>query len=113
MQVRRKQLVGILTNRADNVAAPDYLSGANLDFVQMRIDRSNFLLLVILIKDMVDHHHVSPQLAAEVRKRNLAVGNSVNVLAQVARRRTIAGPVFASVNSIAVEIRKVRGYIPT
>jgi hypothetical protein len=61
---------------------------------------------------MVDHDHITPQLAAKVGEGNPARGDAVNVLAQIGFSGAEAAPIFGSVDPVAVLLREGNGDVP-
>src|SRR5688572_33502157 len=108
MEMGSKELVRILPQRADNLAAPDLLPGLDLDFIQVGIGGANCLSFIVLVEDVIDHHDIAPQPATELRERHAAMRDGMDVLTQIGVRRTEAAPVLAGVNSVFVDVREVR-----
>ena len=68
MQVRSKKLIGILAHSPNHLPPFHNLTRAHLDLMEVRVLRANSFLFIILVEDVINHHHVAPQFAAELSK---------------------------------------------
>src|SRR5262245_17842387 len=110
--MRVERLVRVLPDGRDQLSPLHFLAAPDFDRLETRIERANFSLFVIFVKDALDDDDIAPQPAAVLREDHAAVSHGEDVLSEVGIAAPRAVPVFAGVNTHAVFFGEPRGDVP-
>src|SRR5258705_9270133 len=79
----------------------------------MRIKRNNLALRLVLVIVVLDHYYIAPQSPTVLGESHTAVSDHMNVLSKICIASTVTVPILTCVNSKAVYLGELCGYVPT
>src|SRR5918998_842521 len=112
MQMRVEEFVGVLPDGGDLLAASDLFAATDEDFVQVRVERADATLRVVLVEEVFDDDDVAPETPAVLGEDDAAVGDGADGLAEVCAPAARAVPVFAGVEAEAVALGEGGRLVP-